>query len=64
MTIKWPGGGTIRPLEITLPKHMRVVVVEDPPFIYTIATQNGEHCKYYGTYVIDDIDVVSIFKIL
>lgn len=63
MAIQWPGGGAHRPLEITLPKHMRVVVVEDPPFVYTVATKNAEHCAYYGTFVINDIDVVCIFVI-
>ncbi|KJH47915.1 hypothetical protein DICVIV_05982 [Dictyocaulus viviparus] len=32
--IHWSGGGH-KPLEISLPKHLRVVTIHDPPFIYT-----------------------------
>lgn len=52
-----------KPLEITLPKHLRVVAVPDPPFIYAIAVSDLEKCAYYGTTTIDNIEVESFVLI-
>ncbi|CAK5089748.1 unnamed protein product [Meloidogyne enterolobii] len=32
--IIWPGGLRRKPSELTLPKHLRVTLVVDPPFVY------------------------------
>ncbi|CAI5440787.1 unnamed protein product [Caenorhabditis angaria] len=60
--IEWAGES--KPLEITLPKHLRVVTVADPPFVYTIPIENLELCQELGNeriplsnYANDDIDV-------
>jgi hypothetical protein len=34
--ILWPGGQRRRPSELTLPKHLRVTLVLDPPFVYAL----------------------------
>ncbi|CAJ0577940.1 unnamed protein product, partial [Mesorhabditis spiculigera] len=45
--IFWPGA-TAKPLEITLPRHLRVVTVDDPPFVYAIPIQNLSLCDELG----------------
>lgn len=46
-------------MEITLPKHLRVVAVPDPPFIYAIAVNDLEKCATLQTTKVDDVEVVS-----
>ena len=38
--ILWPGGQRRRPSELTLPKHLRVTLVQDPPFVYALPGAN------------------------
>jgi hypothetical protein len=33
-SIIWPGGLKRKPSELTLPKHLRITLVIDPPFVY------------------------------
>ncbi|TMS35599.1 hypothetical protein L596_002967 [Steinernema carpocapsae] len=54
--IEWPGHGT-KPLEITLPKHLRAVTVSDPPFVYTVPTEDIHACKQFDTLIVDGVDV-------
>uniref|UniRef100_A0A7E4ZUX8 LITAF domain-containing protein n=1 Tax=Panagrellus redivivus TaxID=6233 RepID=A0A7E4ZUX8_PANRE len=55
--ILWPGAESVKPLEITLPKHLRVVTVADPPFVYTIAVEDPSACATFKTVLIDDVNV-------
>ncbi|VDO63249.1 unnamed protein product [Haemonchus placei] len=43
-TIHWAGGGA-KPLEITLPKHLRAVTMHDPPFVYTTPIASLADCE-------------------
>ncbi|GMT14864.1 hypothetical protein PFISCL1PPCAC_6161 [Pristionchus fissidentatus] len=38
--IVWPGGGH-RPFEISLPRNLKVLIVSDPPFVYSIPTTSS-----------------------
>lgn len=53
-------GGLSKPLEITLPKHLRAVTVADYPFVYTVPTIDSAGCEKLGTVLVEGIDVVSI----
>uniref|UniRef100_A0A1I7X8S9 PBPe domain-containing protein n=1 Tax=Heterorhabditis bacteriophora TaxID=37862 RepID=A0A1I7X8S9_HETBA len=46
--IHW-SGGTEKPLEITLPKHLRAVTIHDPPFVYITPIISLSECKNVGT---------------
>ncbi|KAK0396169.1 hypothetical protein QR680_001603 [Steinernema hermaphroditum] len=54
--IEWLGQGP-KPLEITLPKHLRAVTVRDPPFVYTVPTEDSHTCAEFRTLTLDGIDV-------
>ncbi|PIO59375.1 hypothetical protein TELCIR_19164, partial [Teladorsagia circumcincta] len=51
-TIHWAGGGA-KPLEISLPKHLRAVTIHDPPFVYTTPIISLAECKNLGTVAIE-----------
>ncbi|KAK5981381.1 hypothetical protein GCK32_011215, partial [Trichostrongylus colubriformis] len=51
-TIHWAGGGA-KPLEISLPKHLRAVTTNDPPFVYTTPIISLAECKNLGTVAIE-----------
>lgn len=48
-----------KPLEITLPKHLRAVAVVDPPFVYTVTVADPEKCSLYGHLNVEGIAVVG-----
>lgn len=50
--IHWAGGGA-KPLEISLPKHLRAVTIHDPPFVYITPTISLAECKNLGTVAIE-----------
>lgn len=58
--ITWPGGSKIKPLEITLPKHLRAVVVPDAPFVYTFEVDDPEKCAKFKVLQIEDVNVVRV----
>ncbi|CAI2346769.1 unnamed protein product [Caenorhabditis sp. 36 PRJEB53466] len=49
--IEWAGG--TKPLEISLPKHLRVVTVADPPFVYTTPVGSPSQCVELGSTVVE-----------
>ncbi|VDN29922.1 unnamed protein product [Cylicostephanus goldi] len=51
-SIHWTGGGR-KPLEITLPKHLRVVIINDPPFVYVTPIISLAECKNLGTVLVE-----------
>ncbi|KAI6196952.1 hypothetical protein M3Y94_01168200 [Aphelenchoides besseyi] len=55
--IIWPGKSKIKPTEITLPKHLRVVAVADPPFVYQVPVADQRQCEEYKKIRLDDIEV-------
>lgn len=57
--IVWPGGVLQKPLEITLPKHLRVVAVHDPPFVYAIGVNDLAKCSSYGHTLYNGVEVVG-----
>lgn len=57
--IIWPGGTKTKPLEITLPKHLRAVVISDAPYVYTFEVDNASKCSTFKILQIDDVNVVS-----
>jgi hypothetical protein len=60
--IIWPGQSSSKPLEVTLPKHLRCLsVFDDPPFIYSFAVVNGTRCEGYKNIQIDGMNVVVHF---
>ncbi|EGT56359.1 hypothetical protein CAEBREN_14810 [Caenorhabditis brenneri] len=50
-SIEWAGGS--KPLEISLPKHLRVVTVADPPFVYTTPVTAPSQCRELGNTVVE-----------
>ncbi|KAF1766074.1 hypothetical protein GCK72_006030 [Caenorhabditis remanei] len=50
-SIEWAGG--TKPLEISLPKHLRVVTVADPPFVYTTPVGSPSQCTELGSTVVE-----------
>uniref|UniRef100_A0A8R1I205 PBPe domain-containing protein n=1 Tax=Caenorhabditis japonica TaxID=281687 RepID=A0A8R1I205_CAEJA len=46
-SIEWAGGS--KPLEISLPKHLRVVTVADPPFVYITPVTMPSQCAELGS---------------
>uniref|UniRef100_A0AC35U771 PBPe domain-containing protein n=1 Tax=Rhabditophanes sp. KR3021 TaxID=114890 RepID=A0AC35U771_9BILA len=54
--IEWING-IVKPQEIHLPEHLRVVAVPDPPFVYHIAVSGVEACKNISNVVINDVEV-------
>ncbi|CAO4365876.1 unnamed protein product [Caenorhabditis nigoni] len=50
-SIEWAGGA--KPLEISLPKHLRVVTVADPPFVYTTPVGSPSQCAELGSTVVE-----------
>uniref|UniRef100_A0A1I7TSS0 ANF_receptor domain-containing protein n=1 Tax=Caenorhabditis tropicalis TaxID=1561998 RepID=A0A1I7TSS0_9PELO len=50
-SIEWAGGS--KPLEISLPKHLRVVTVADPPFVYTTPVGSPSQCTELGNTVVE-----------
>ncbi|KAI1696147.1 ligand-gated ion channel domain-containing protein [Ditylenchus destructor] len=58
-SIRWPGGGMDKPMEITLPKHLRAVAVPDPPFVYTVPVGAPRKCATYEVFSIDDVEVAG-----
>ncbi|CAB3405067.1 unnamed protein product [Caenorhabditis bovis] len=58
--IEWAGGA--KPLEISLPKHLRVVTVADPPFVYITPVERTELCaEMWNTDVeISKYDTISV----
>ncbi|CCD68749.1 LITAF domain-containing protein [Caenorhabditis elegans] len=50
-SIEWAGG--TKPLEISLPKHLRVVTVADPPFVYTTPIGSPSQCAELGNTVVE-----------
>ncbi|KAK6735990.1 hypothetical protein RB195_018950 [Necator americanus] len=60
-SIHWIAGGK-KPLEITLPKHLRVVTVNDPPFIYTTPIISLAECGNLGTVSVElsPIDIIKV----
>ncbi|KAK6060506.1 hypothetical protein COOONC_01833 [Cooperia oncophora] len=60
-TIHWAGGGA-KPLEITLPKHLRAVTIHDPPFVYTTPIISLTECKNLGpvAVVLTNMDAVKV----
>lgn len=55
----WPGGVTKKPLEITLPRLLRAVTVEDRPFVYAVRTTDASKCSSAESYVVDDQIIVK-----
>uniref|UniRef100_A0A915LUN3 Ionotropic glutamate receptor C-terminal domain-containing protein n=1 Tax=Meloidogyne javanica TaxID=6303 RepID=A0A915LUN3_MELJA len=43
--IIWPGGLRRKPSELTLPKHLRVTLVVDPPFVYAFKVDEYSRCS-------------------
>ena len=62
-TIVWLGGGK-KPLEISLPKFLRVVTIEDPPFVYTVQVWDLGQCAGLGRLTVADVEVVSMLGFL
>ncbi|KIH67407.1 hypothetical protein ANCDUO_02260 [Ancylostoma duodenale] len=60
-SIHWTGGGQ-KPLEITLPKHLRAVTILDPPFIYTTPIISLAECKNLGTVSVE-LSPVNIIRV-
>ncbi|EPB70102.1 Ligand-gated ion channel [Ancylostoma ceylanicum] len=60
-SIHWTGGGR-KPLEITLPKHLRAVTILDPPFIYTTPIISLAECKNLGTVSVE-LSPVNIVQV-
>ncbi|WKX93425.1 hypothetical protein Q1695_011024 [Nippostrongylus brasiliensis] len=60
-TIYWPGNGA-KPLEISLPKHLRAVTVHDPPFVYTHPIISLAECKNLGVVSIE-LSAVNTVKV-
>uniref|UniRef100_A0A915E3C5 BPTI/Kunitz inhibitor domain-containing protein n=1 Tax=Ditylenchus dipsaci TaxID=166011 RepID=A0A915E3C5_9BILA len=58
-SIRWPGGGLQKPLEITLPKHLRAVAVADPPFVYAVGVGDPERCSAYGRLTVEGVEVLG-----
>ncbi|ETN73930.1 glutamate [NMDA] receptor subunit zeta-1 domain protein [Necator americanus] len=60
-SIHWIAGGK-KPLEITLPKHLRVVTVNDPPFIYTTPIISLAECGNLETISVElsPIDIIKV----
>ncbi|KHN82043.1 Glutamate [NMDA] receptor subunit 1 [Toxocara canis] len=54
--IVWLGGSS-KPLEITLPKHLRAVTVADHPFVYVVPTVDSARCTELETVIVEDIVV-------
>uniref|UniRef100_A0A914RQC7 Uncharacterized protein n=1 Tax=Parascaris equorum TaxID=6256 RepID=A0A914RQC7_PAREQ len=52
-------GGLSKPLEITLPKHLRAVTVADYPFVYAVPTIDSEGCEKLDTVLVEGIDVIN-----
>ncbi|EYC45043.1 hypothetical protein Y032_0441g1521 [Ancylostoma ceylanicum] len=61
-SIHWTGGGR-KPLEITLPKHLRAVTILDPPFIYTTPIISLAECKNLGTVSVE-LSPVNIVQVI
>ncbi|KAI6184029.1 hypothetical protein M3Y97_00552300 [Aphelenchoides bicaudatus] len=58
--IVWPGGSKTKPLEITLPKHLRCLTVpDDPPFVFSFAVANGTQCYNYSNIKMNGVNVVG-----
>ncbi|VDK66134.1 unnamed protein product, partial [Anisakis simplex] len=55
--IVWLGGTRTKPLEITLPKHLRAVTVSDQPFVYTVPTVDSARCYQMQSFIVDGINV-------
>ncbi len=55
--IEWPGGDP-KPLEMSLPKHLRTVMVSDPPFVYSWPTNDARNCADLEVVEVDGIQVV------
>uniref|UniRef100_A0AC35FNM1 LITAF domain-containing protein n=1 Tax=Panagrolaimus sp. PS1159 TaxID=55785 RepID=A0AC35FNM1_9BILA len=56
--IIWPGSTKIKPLEITLPKHLRAVTVAgDAPFVYIFEVDDPHKCSTFNIIPIDDVYV-------
>ncbi|XGW12970.1 hypothetical protein V3C99_013540 [Haemonchus contortus] len=60
-TIHWAGGGA-KPLEITLPKHLRAVTMHDPPFVYTTPINSLDDCESLGTVEIE-LSKTNVIKV-
>ncbi|CAJ0958846.1 unnamed protein product, partial [Mesorhabditis belari] len=58
--IYWPGGER-KLLEITLPRELRVVTTDDPPFVYTLKVLNGSMCEKMTREEVNMIGGDSIF---
>ncbi|MFH4981798.1 hypothetical protein AB6A40_008507 [Gnathostoma spinigerum] len=54
--IVWAGEGH-KPLEITLPRHLRAVAVVDPPFVYSVPIFDADQCRNLRSVVVNSIDV-------
>jgi hypothetical protein len=57
--ILWPGNATTKPLEITLPRHLKVVAVTDPPFVYSIAISRAANCNSYKRVQIEGVTILG-----
>ncbi|PAV58043.1 hypothetical protein WR25_18810 isoform A [Diploscapter pachys] len=51
-----------KPFEISLPKHLRAVTVNDPPFVYSIPASNPNDCQGLGEVEVplSGIDTASV----
>ena len=42
--IRWPGNTPLAPVGILIPTHLKVLTIEEEPFVYVREIQNEEGC--------------------